>query len=66
MQYSAPKCFECIHYLDKPEAGKLICKAFMYGIPNEILEGGHDHTKPFKGDGGIRFEPIKEGPGKIS
>ncbi len=38
----------------------LKCKAFPMGIPEKIIVGEHDHTKPFKGDGGIRFEPIKE------
>jgi hypothetical protein len=35
------------------------CKAFPKRIPEEILTGNDDHSKPFKGDGGIRFEPIK-------
>lgn len=39
---------------------KPFCKAFKGEIPNEILSGKNDHTKPFKGDNGIRFEPIKE------
>ena len=32
------------------------CKAFPYGIPDEILVEGYDHTKEFKGDKGIKFE----------
>ena len=36
------------------------CKAFRNGIPVKILTGGFDHTKPFKGDNGIRFESIGE------
>ena len=36
------------------------CKAFPDGIPEKILTGEHDHTKPFKGDNGIRFEPIED------
>ena len=39
----------------------LECDAFPNGIPEEIfILGESDHTKPFKGDNGIRFEPIKE------
>ena len=28
-------------------------------IPQAIREGEHDHTKPYEGDNGIRFEPIE-------
>ena len=35
------------------------CRAFPDGIPNKILIGLHDHHKPYRGDNGIRFEPIK-------
>tara|TARA_R110002020_G_scaffold20552_6_gene70249 strand:+ start:1704 stop:1874 length:171 start_codon:yes stop_codon:yes gene_type:complete len=48
-----PQCFNCKHLLSG-----LKCKAFKKIIPNEILEGIHDHTKPFKGDNGIQFESI--------
>ena len=34
------------------------CRAFKKGIPVKILAGHWDHTKPFKGDNGIRFERI--------
>ena len=30
------------------------------GIPEMIIVGEHDHKKPFKGDNGIQFEPVKE------
>mgnify|MGYP006865011989 CR=1 FL=1 len=49
------QCVDCVH-LKKD----LKCKAYPNGIPTEIIVGEHDHTKPFKGDGGIRFEPIEE------
>jgi hypothetical protein len=48
-------CKICKHYW---EMGN--CKAFPDGIPEIFITGEHDHTKPFKGDGGIRFEPIKD------
>jgi len=34
------------------------CRAFKDGIPVKILTGHWDHTKPFRGDNGIRFERI--------
>jgi len=36
------------------------CDAFPRIIPTDILFGGFDHTRPFPGDHGIQFEPIKE------
>ena len=50
-----PQCGACKHYDEDLE-----CKAFPFGIPDEILINKHDHTKPFPNDNGIRFEPIKE------
>jgi hypothetical protein len=47
-----PSCALCARYeLDGT------CLAFPLSIPDEIILYGFDHTKPFKGDGGIRFEP---------
>ena len=49
-------CVYCKHLRKNLE-----CDAFPNGIPEEIfILGESDHTKPFKGDKGIRFEPIKE------
>jgi hypothetical protein len=42
----------------------LRCLAFPKAIPYEILTGQHDHTKEFKGDNGVRFEPTKDLPSK--
>jgi len=47
-------CWNCIHRFGWS------CKAFPKGIPDEIFNNEHDHTKPYKGDNGIQFEPIKE------
>jgi len=44
------------------------CKAFpnRSGIPVEIRYGEVSHTKPYKGDNGIQFEPLGSGKkGKI-
>ena len=50
------QCTRCIFRLD----GKMACVAFPQGIPSEIAEGRFDHTKPYHGDGGIRFVPGRE------
>ena len=47
-------CNRCLHI----HMGGDKCRAFPDGIPIEILNGGEKHTKPYKGDNGIRFEPI--------
>lgn len=47
-------CHTCTNLID----GYLRkCKAFEK-IPDEIWEGKNNHRKPYKGDNGIRFEPI--------
>jgi hypothetical protein len=38
----------------------MFCKAFPNGIPEEILNGNHNHEKHYKGDNGIQFEKIKD------
>jgi len=45
------QCATCRHWLDG-----LTCEAFPEGIPDEIIFEGRDHTEPFKGDRGIRYE----------
>lgn len=45
-----PKCLDC-KYILKGEG----CKAFKQ-IPHEIWVNEIDHTKPYPGDNGIRFE----------
>lgn len=54
---SAPQCLQCKHFDDKANKSGFYCKAFPEGIPEEILDGRHDHRKQFKGDRGILFEP---------
>ena len=47
-----PKCFDCAHY-----HGDGTCEAFPRQIPYSILCDEFDHTKPYRGDHGIRFKP---------
>ena len=48
------QCLECKNYTGLGE-----CNAFPTGIPTEIITGEVSHTKPYKGDHGIQFEPIE-------
>jgi len=58
-----PQCFWCLHFDDdwakKSDSPYYRCRAFKE-IPSEILLNKHDHKKPYPGDNGIRFEPLKE------
>lgn len=49
---SSDQCISCKHY-----RMLLKCKAYPDGIPVDIITGKHDHTKPFPGDNGVRYEP---------
>jgi len=52
----AMQCNLCIHRI----VGTATCTAFPDKIPAAILAGHHDHTKPFPGDKGVRFERIND------
>jgi len=52
---SIPRCFSCRHYQGPEPSGGFKCAAFER-IPQEILDNEVDHTKPFKGDRGVRYE----------
>jgi hypothetical protein len=45
-------CSRCRHY-----HGNSSCEAYPHKIPAEILLGYVSHTRPYKGDQGIQFEP---------
>jgi len=49
------QCQNCKYYL-----GRLRCEAFPERIPYKILNGEHDHEKPYKNDNGYRFKAIVE------
>lgn len=48
----AIRCLTCKNY---QYANK--CNAFEK-IPNEIILGKNDHSKPFPGDHGIQYQPL--------
>lgn len=51
-----PICMKCVHlYENKPGEWGFRCAAFPNGIPEEIMTGEVDHTKPYEGDNGIQF-----------
>jgi len=51
------QCTFCAHR--SPDGTK--CKAYPAGIPVEILFNEHDHTLPFVGDNGIRYQAVELG-----
>ena len=54
------QCLVCNHFnKNKSWSPLFLCSAFDGGIPIEILKNEHDHTEPYRGDNGIRFEPIE-------
>jgi len=56
------QCLNCVHYKGGLPNEPKICDAFPDGIPQEIIDGDFDHSKPYPGDNDIRFElkPKKE------
>lgn len=50
-----PLCMDCKHY-NRYEEENLSCAAFPEGIPDDIIDGKFEHTKPYEGDKGIMFE----------
>lgn len=46
------QCQTCTH-----NRGNGKCTAFPEGIPVGFLTGDFDHSKPYPGDNGIRYEP---------
>lgn len=54
------KDFVCLHckHLDQDNlVSGFYCSAFDDEIPDDIIDGKHDHKTPYPGDHGIMFEP---------
>ena len=49
-----PICTKCSFF--KPDLNNWHCDAFPKGIPEEIINGEFDHTKPYAGDHGIQYK----------
>lgn len=52
-ELNVSQCWRCRQY-----RGRGACAAFPVSIPDRILTNEHDHTQPYPGDNGIRFEPL--------
>lgn len=55
-----PQCALCRHF-NTENPSEQNCTAFPDGIPADILHNRFDHTAPYPGDAGIRFEARDEG-----
>ncbi len=53
--YPPPMCMLCSR-----NRGGIACDAFPDRIPDAILQSRYDHRRPYKGDHGVRFEPIDD------
>ena len=51
----SPVCTRC-KFWNAEMGARETCKAFPKGIPAVIWNGENDHTRPYPGDNGIRFE----------
>jgi hypothetical protein len=59
---NTPQCEACIHLDRDAPPGEYRCAAFPAGIPIPIQANKHDHSEPYPGDHGIRYEQIRPGP----
>ena len=58
--FSNTICASCVHLKIEQTEFKYYCLAFPYGIPDEILNGENDHSKPLPGqENDIVYEEIK-------
>lgn len=56
-----PQCVYCRHFWHDVK-GKNACAAYPDGIPEEIILNKVEHTKPYKQNNDIVFEPKEERP----
>jgi hypothetical protein len=49
----------CLNRLESSPQMNIVCLAFPEGIPEEIITGEVDHSKPYPGDNGILYAPIE-------
>lgn len=47
---------QCVWCRHRAPGGRR-CRAYPDGIPEAISDNRHDHRQPYRGDGGVRFEP---------
>jgi hypothetical protein len=59
---STSQCDACVHLNREVSYNPMRCDAFPDGIPIPIQANKHDHSKPYPGDHGIRYEQIRPGP----
>ena len=50
-------CPNCLHPKTDSDS-PLRCLAFLDDIPEEIVTGRVDHSKPYTGDHALRYEPL--------
>jgi hypothetical protein len=59
---NSPQCYACAHFDRDAPPREFRCGAYPDGIPVPIQANKHDHSKPYPGDHGILYEPIRPGP----
>ena len=52
------QCINCLNLIES-EPGGMVCLAFPEGIPEEIVTGEVDHSKPYPGDHGFLYDPAE-------
>lgn len=52
-----PICLFCRHF-NRDDEEAFSCRAYPQGIPEAIVISESDHRQPYRGDHGMRFEPV--------